>query len=59
MGYIPHKKRITGNIKLRKIMIKPVCIIPARGGSVGVPKKNIHSLGGIPLIAHTFAQIAR
>lgn len=30
-----------------------VGIIPARGGSVGVPLKNIRKLGGIPLIAHT------
>lgn len=28
-------------------------IIPARGGSKGVPKKNVRLLGGKPLIAHT------
>jgi len=28
-------------------------IIPARGGSVGLPRKNILDLGGIPLIAWT------
>ena len=28
-------------------------LIPARGGSTGVPRKNVRSLGGIPLIAHT------
>lgn len=28
-------------------------IIPARGGSKGVPKKNIRSVGGKPLIAHS------
>lgn len=28
-------------------------LIPARGGSKGVPGKNIRNLGGIPLIAHT------
>lgn len=32
---------------------KVVCIIPARGGSKGIPRKNIRSLGGKPLIAHT------
>lgn len=30
-----------------------LCIIPARGGSKGVPRKNIRLLGGRPLIAHT------
>lgn len=28
-------------------------IIPARGGSKGVPRKNIRELDGLPLIAHT------
>lgn len=28
-------------------------IIPARGGSKGVPRKNVKDLGGIPLIAYT------
>jgi len=28
-------------------------VIPARGGSVGIPRKNLRLLGGIPLIAHT------
>jgi CMP-N,N'-diacetyllegionaminic acid synthase len=30
-----------------------LCLIPARGGSVGVPGKNIRLLGGVPLVAHT------
>jgi len=37
-------------------MIKPgkiVAIIPARGGSKGLPRKNILPLAGKPLIAHT------
>lgn len=29
------------------------CIIPARGGSKGVPRKNIRPLNGIPLIAYS------
>ena len=31
-----------------------VGIIPARGGSKGIPGKNLVALGGRPLIAHTF-----
>ncbi len=31
-------------------------VIPARGGSVGVPKKNVRPLGGKPLVVHTFEQ---
>ena len=33
--------------------MKVLGIIPARGGSKGVPRKNIRSLSGKPLIAHT------
>lgn len=35
---------------------KIICIIPARGGSKGVPGKNIKILGGKPLIAYTIEQ---
>ncbi len=34
-------------------MYKTISIIPARGGSKGVPHKNIKSLGGYPLIAYS------
>lgn len=30
-----------------------LCVIPARGGSKGIPNKNISLVGGKPLIAHT------
>ncbi|MDA0241058.1 MAG: acylneuraminate cytidylyltransferase family protein [Proteobacteria bacterium] len=30
-------------------------LVPARGGSKGLPRKNILPLGGIPLIAHTLS----
>lgn len=35
---------------------KIVCVIPARGGSKGLPGKNIRKLAGTPLIAHTIEQ---
>ncbi|PYR99017.1 MAG: cytidylyltransferase, partial [Acidobacteria bacterium] len=34
---------------------KVFALIPARGGSKGVPKKNIKLLGGYPLIAYSIA----
>lgn len=33
--------------------MKVLGVIPARGGSVGVKRKNLRNLGGLPLIAHT------
>lgn len=33
--------------------MKILGVIPARGGSKGVPRKNIKNLGNIPLIGHT------
>lgn len=35
---------------------KVVAIIPARGGSKGIPKKNIKKLNGKPLIAYTIEE---
>lgn len=35
--------------------MKIVCVIPARGGSKGVPRKNIRKLSGYPLIAYSIA----
>ena len=32
--------------------LKPICFIAARGGSKGVPGKNLKNIGGIPLITH-------
>jgi CMP-N,N'-diacetyllegionaminic acid synthase len=36
--------------------MRTIATICARGGSVGVPRKNIRPLAGRPLIAHTIAQ---
>jgi N-acylneuraminate cytidylyltransferase len=33
-----------------------LCVIPARGGSKGIPRKNLRSIGGKPLIAWTVEQ---
>jgi len=33
--------------------LRCVAVIPARGGSKGIPRKNVLPLGGLPLIAHT------
>jgi CMP-N,N'-diacetyllegionaminic acid synthase len=38
--------------------VKPLVVIPARGGSKGVPGKNIKPLNGKPLINHTI-EVAR
>lgn len=35
---------------------KVICIIPARGGSKGIPRKNIKQLSGKPLIAYSIEQ---
>lgn len=35
------------------INFSTLSIIPARGGSKGIPRKNLHLLGGKPLIAHS------
>lgn len=37
-------------------MVKRIGVICARGGSKGLPNKNLRPLGGVPLIAHTIKQ---
>jgi CMP-N,N'-diacetyllegionaminic acid synthase len=38
---------------------KVLAVIPARGGSKGVPRKNIKPLGGQPLLAYTIQSAAK
>jgi len=38
---------------------KIIAVIPARGGSVGVPGKNIRDLNGKPLISYTAEQVSQ
>lgn len=39
--------------------MKILCVVPARGGSKRVPRKNIADLGGKPLIVWTLEQIKK
>ena len=47
------KESISQNILTCQENLKTLCIIPARGGSKGVPKKNIKLLNNIPLIGYS------
>lgn len=37
----------------------PWIVIPARGGSTGVPRKNVRLLGGMPLVARTISSAVK
>lgn len=39
------------------IKMKSICIIPARGGSKRIPRKNILPLNGIPLISYSIRSV--
>ena len=36
-------------------MTEVLALIPARGGSKGIPRKNIRSFAGYPLLAYSIA----
>jgi YrbI family 3-deoxy-D-manno-octulosonate 8-phosphate phosphatase len=40
-------------------MTEILAVIPARGGSKGIPRKNIQPLRGVPLIVHSLEQAQR
>jgi len=44
---------------MNSLSMEILAIIPARGGSKGIPRKNIIKLAGIPLIAHTIEAALR
>ncbi len=37
------------------VRVSTYAVIPARGGSKGIPRKNVQTVGGVPLIARTVA----
>lgn len=41
------------------LKLKPICFIGARGGSRGVPKKNIKPLAGKPLISYSIVKVLK
>ena len=40
-------------------MLNTICIIPARGGSKGVPKKNIRKIAGKPLLGYVIENLKK
>lgn len=39
--------------------LSTLCVIPARGGSKGIPEKNLRLVNGKPLVAHALATVER
>jgi pseudaminic acid cytidylyltransferase len=40
-----------------QIDVKVIAIIPARGGSKRIPRKNVRSFFGVPILTHTISEI--
>jgi CMP-N,N'-diacetyllegionaminic acid synthase len=57
---LPHFRRPVDGVRLclGKLKLKVLALIPARGGSVTLPRKNVLPFGGKPLIAHSI-EVAR
>ncbi len=49
-------RNLEKSFMVKGVMMKIIGMIPARGGSQGLPGKNIIDLGGKPLIAHTIEE---
>ncbi len=41
---------------MKKLLDDFLCVIPARGGSKGIPRKNLQHIGGKALVAHSIEQ---
>lgn len=51
MGW--HRGSLQAHTGIKSVNLSVLAIIPARGGSKGLPGKNIRLLNGLPMIAHT------
>jgi len=59
MRAIPQAGTETADTKQATVRLETLCVIPARGGSKGIPHKNIADLHGKPLLAYTIEAARR
>ena len=55
-GFVVEKR---GPVNPKSVATEVLAIIPARGGSKGIPRKNVRLLNGKPLIAYSIEQALR